>query len=389
MANQPEEEGVTLTLPEALDLAIQAHRGGVLHDAETLYKAILDLAPDYPDALHYYGMLCHQFGREEQALELLDRAAELAPEYPDLFNNLGNILKEQGRYQQAEAAYRRVIELRPGDADAHNNLGVTLRHLNREQEARETLAKALELNPDHGHAHYNMAHLYYRQRRFDEAAGHYRRAIELQTGRGAAYHNLGLSLYRDGQFQRAAAVYREWLELEPGNPLACHMNAALSGENIPPRASDDFVRQTFDHFSSTFDERLAGLEYSAPQQVAGALAARVDPGRELVLLDAGCGTGLCGPLLRPFARELVGVDLSGKMLAKARGRGVYDRLEEAELTAFIAADPARWDAIVSADTLCYFGALEEVIAAAASALRPGGLLIFTVERAEEDDIPEG
>jgi predicted TPR repeat methyltransferase len=97
------------------------------------------------------------------------------------------------------------------------------------------------------------------------------------------------------------------------------------------------------------------------------------------VLDAGCGTGLCGPLLVSYARRLVGVDLSERMLARARARNIYDELVKRELTAYLRESPATFDVIVSADTLVYFGPLEEVVAASADALRPGGRLVFTVE----------
>jgi predicted TPR repeat methyltransferase len=103
------------------------------------------------------------------------------------------------------------------------------------------------------------------------------------------------------------------------------------------------------------------------------------------VLDAGCGTGLCGPLLRPYARQLSGVDLSSGMLRKAQARQVYDHLIMGELTAYLEGLAERYDLIVSADTLVYFGDLRPVIAAAARALRPGGLLVFTVERAGAGD----
>jgi predicted TPR repeat methyltransferase len=77
------------------------------------------------------------------------------------------------------------------------------------------------------------------------------------------------------------------------------------------------------------------------------------------------------------------------MLANAGKRNVYDDLCRAELTAYLAAHPASFDVIVSADTLVYFGALEEMANAAASALRPGGSLIFTVEAADGDCVPLG
>jgi predicted TPR repeat methyltransferase len=101
----------------------------------------------------------------------------------------------------------------------------------------------------------------------------------------------------------------------------------------------------------------------------------------LDILDAGCGTGLCGPLVAPYARRLVGVDLSEGMLEHARGKGVYDDLVRAELTEYLGNNRAAFDLIVSADTLVYFGALEDVLAAVAGALRPGGLFVFTLEHA--------
>ena len=73
------------------------------------------------------------------------------------------------------------------------------------------------------------------------------------------------------------------------------------------------------------------------------------------------------------------------MVELARLRGDYDRLAVAELTAFLAADPARYDLVVSADTLVYFGDLDPVLAAAVTALRPGGWLAFTVEQGPAAD----
>jgi predicted TPR repeat methyltransferase len=103
-----------------------------------------------------------------------------------------------------------------------------------------------------------------------------------------------------------------------------------------------------------------------------------------MIADAGCGTGLCSEFLRPRAKRLVGVDLSRGMLARARARGKYDDLIEAELSAWLGSQRHAHDVIVSADTLCYFGPLDVVVAAAANALKPGGLVVFTVEKAAEE-----
>jgi predicted TPR repeat methyltransferase len=85
------------------------------------------------------------------------------------------------------------------------------------------------------------------------------------------------------------------------------------------------------------------------------------------------------PLIAPHARRLIGVDLSEGMLDQARARDVYDDLVKRELTAYLRSRTGAFDVIVSADTLVYFGPLEEVVEAAAKALRAPGWLIFTVE----------
>jgi predicted TPR repeat methyltransferase len=183
-----------------------------------------------------------------------------------------------------------------------------------------------------------------------------------------------------GRPDAAAKTYRRWVELEPDRPTARHLLAAATGDCIPVRASDDYVVELFDAFASDFDQRLARLDYQAPQLVCDAVRKNVIGLEKLGnVLDAGCGTGLCGPLLRPLVTTLVGVDLSAGMLAKAAARSVYDRLVVSELSAYMNAQLNQFDLVVSADTLCYFGDLQEPLAAASACLKAGGLLVFTVE----------
>ena len=72
------------------------------------------------------------------------------------------------------------------------------------------------------------------------------------------------------------------------------------------------------------------------------------------------------------------------MLAKARGRKAYDDLIQAELTDFLDQKSKAFDIIASADTLCYFGALEPVLKAAARSLKSDGFLAFTLEDAGDE-----
>lgn len=369
-----------LDLASALTLAIHLHRTAEFTDAETLYRRILDAAPDNADAMHFLGVLLHQRDRSDAAIELIERSIALDPSHPDRHNNLGNVLIERDRLSEAAEAYRKSISLVPGHSDAWNNLGAVLRALGRLEEAGSAYLKAIELDPENVHAYNNYGNLLGGQGRTKEAVTYYCKAITLVPGHPDSMRLLGVAYYTLGQFEAASETYREWLKKEPDNPIAKHMLASCSGEKVPKRATDQYIATTFDAFADSFDRKLESLSYRAPQLVADATATMLEaPAKALIVLDAGCGTGLCGPLIAHFASRLTGVDLSSRMLAVAGTRAIYDQLVNEELSAYLAAHPGTFDLIVSADTLVYFGELDEVFASAALALRPGGLLVFTVE----------
>lgn len=375
-----------VTYDEALRMAIGLHRDGRWDAAEKLYRRLLSFQPGDANAMHFLGMLLHQRGQRTEALPLLQRSVEMDPAVAAWHNNLGNALLDAGRGQEAADAYERSFDLDPGNLDVLNNLGCMLMRLKRHDEAEVSLRTALERDPDHADAHFNLASLLSRVGRLPEAFTHFARSLELKPQDMRSRRLLGIVYAQSGRLQEAAEVFREWLAVEPDSVQARHHLAAVTGEGVPERAPDDYVVDVFDDFAGSFDERLTALEYRAPQLVGDALATLLGPPPAmpaLDVLDAGCGTGLCAQHLRPYARQLVGVDLSPGMLQQARLRGGYDRLQAAELTAWLATQEAAFDVIVSADTLCYFGRLDEVLAAAARSLRPGGLLVFTVEARTE------
>ena len=368
-----------LTLDEAVSLAIALQQSEQWDAASTIYRRVLDVAPDHADALHFSGVLAHQHERSEHAIALIERSLELEPERADWHSNLGIVLQDRLDLDGAIAAYRRAIALDPNHANAHNNLGVVLRAKGKIDEAETAYRAAIRIDPDHADAYNNLGVLLNSVKRSHEAALCFSKVITLRPKDPEARRLLALAHCTLGEVDKAVEIFDEWLKEEPADPIARHMRAACSGRDVPSRASDAFVERTFDSFAASFDSKLAKLAYRAPALVAAMLAETADASKSLEVLDAGCGTGLCGPLVAPYARRLVGVDLSENMLARAREKNVYDELVKHELTAYLRGSADTFDAIVSADTLVYFGPLEDVVAAAANALRPGGRLIFTVE----------
>ena len=347
-----DKDGITETLAQA----VEHHRAGRLDMAEPLYRSVLQRNPRQPDALNFLGILLHQSGKCDAAIAQMREAISVCPSHPDNHSNLGNILKDKGRRSETEACYRKAIALAPGHVNAHYNLAVVLQEQNRMQEAIAEYRTTVNLQPEHGHARYH----------------------------------LGMHLFNSGQVEEAVTVFREWLAYEPDNPLVLHMLSAWTGDCPPMRASDAFVRETFDRFADTFDAQLDRLDYKAPELLVEVVRRHLKSQQaRLDILDAGCGTGLCGPLLRPFSCCLTGVDLSAGMLEKARERAVYDKLVVAELTAFLQASAAEYDLIASADTLCYFGDLKAVFQSMATALRGDGIAAFTLEETKQPAAGDG
>ena len=325
--------------------AMAAHQQGRIAAAESIYLDLLQRRADDVDALHYLGVLRFSQGKRDQAIDYVRRSLALAPQNAEAWNSLANMLLAGEDVASAETAYLQATSVKPNYAEAW----------------------------------YNLGNLYRRLQRSDAALRAYQRTIEINPRLSGAYEKMAALLKNMGREDLRGEVFRQWLKVDPDNPVARHMAAAHSAQDVPARASDEYVTQLFDRFAANFDESLARLKYSAPSLLCGAVLKVLPAGHKAVVLDAGCGTGLCGSLLRPAASVLIGVDLSAGMLAKAAERKTYDELHKGELAAFMRAHPASFDVIVSADTLNYFGALEEPLAAAATSLKAAGILAFTLE----------
>jgi predicted TPR repeat methyltransferase len=329
---------------------IQLHQSGQLAEAERIYRALLVDSPGDADATHFLGLLRFQQGAADEGI----------------------------------AFVRQSLEGDPGNPHAWNNLGNMYSHLNRRDEARAAYLRATGTGQPAAAAWYNLALIHLRDRQIEKGLSALREATRASHGFVDALQTLAFTYYRLDCPEKAIDVYQQWAEEVPEDPTPRHMLAAVSQQDVPERADDRYIVKTFNRFAESFDGKLQRLQYRAPQLVAASLIQHPQYQKaRAVVLDAGCGTGLCGPLLKSTAGRLVGVDLSPNMLELAADRRVYDELHEGELTGFMRAHPGEFDIIVAADVLCYFGRLEEVTAAALSALRPGGWLIFSVEASVE------
>jgi predicted TPR repeat methyltransferase len=381
---------VTMSLGEALRLGVEAHQNGDFRSAEQIYLEILRVKPGQQEALHYLGLLAFHVGQVELAAELISDACKSDPGYAEAFNNLGNVLMHLGDVELAEKIYSRALDLRPNLYDPLVNLTVVYSLSGRHLQAVSMAERAMRQMPESDSQERKELAEYLTTAPVEEASTRALVVLTRATLKPALLHSLGHSLASLGQTAEATRIYRQWASLDPTDPRPWHYISAVSQTSVPDQASPEFVKATFDRFASSFERILTHLKYSVPDLLRDSLAETLRDRRPCgEILDAGCGTGWCGPLLRPWARRLVGVDLSPNMLEKARERQVYDELLEEELVDHLNRFPGRYEVISAADVLEYFGNLAGVMRAARCGLQPGGRLQFTVEAAPSEETPNG
>jgi predicted TPR repeat methyltransferase len=90
-------------------------------------------------------------------------------------------------------------------------------------------------------------------------------------------------------------------------------------------------------------------------------------------------------VFKPFAGRLDGIDLSPEMLARARRRGIYDRLEAGEIVALLSGWAVRYNTVIAADVLGYLGELQPVFDGVSKVLYQYGFFVFSVEQGDGAD----
>jgi len=110
--------GGVVTPAELLGAGLKHQQAGRLAEAEACYRRVLSAQPDHGDALHLMGVIAHQVGRNDLAVELIGQAIKRDGQNPVYFSNLGVALKVQGKLDEVVAACRQAIRFKPDYAEA-------------------------------------------------------------------------------------------------------------------------------------------------------------------------------------------------------------------------------------------------------------------------------
>lgn len=348
--------------------------------------------------LHFTAALClGPLGRVEEAIASYRRALQYRPQFLEARANLGHALETAGCGAEAADAYRAVLAQRPDDWFCLNRLGHCERVAGRPAEAVRLLESSLAVRPDFAATCNELALAYLELGRSGDAVTMLRRAVELEPAFPGAWKNLAKLLYLDygGEGARHGPDRASVLEcldrvlaLDPADVEFAYLRSCIAGVRVD-RAPDEYIIAFFDRFAASFEEKLLGkLGYRLPQEAAEFSKAWLEAHpAALRVVDLGCGTGLCGEFLRPAARALVGVDLSGEMLERARAKGVYDEVVRQEIVRYLVAQPAdSLDFALALDLFIYVGDLAPALKAMSRALARDGKMVFSVEVATAPDV---
>ena len=223
-----------LTINQALQQAVDAHKAGQLQEAHRLYAAILKVQPNHPDANHNMGLLTVGFGKIELALQFFKTALEANPSISQFWYShivalikLKRLIDAKALLDQAKSKgikgddfdqleqrlneASKALPIKPNNADDYHNIGIAFQEQNKLEEAVEAYKKALAIKPDYVNAYYNMGIALQEQSKLVEAIEAYRKALDIKPDYAKAYYNMGIALKEQNKLGEAIEAYKKAL----------------------------------------------------------------------------------------------------------------------------------------------------------------------------------
>ena len=356
---------------------------GCFSEALTAFEASLVLLTGRVSTLANLGATLVKLGQADAALQVLDQALAVDTGYSDAWSHRGLALADLGRHAEALACHDRVLAQNQTSVPAWYQRSLMLNVLGRHEEALKATESLLVVDPDSFNGWRIRGEVLHRLNRQAEALAAFDRVLAIDPSSHQVWSQRAGILKDLGHHDDAIAAFKQALALGGDRELNGYFLASLSGIQTPATAPRQYVEALFNDYADEFDAHLVGVLGYRAHKVLIEQAQGLGKPHYRCALDLGCGTGLCGPLIKPNADQIHGVDLSSLMLDKARVLGVYASLVQADLSVYLQETHQRYDWVVSADVFIYVGALEAVFAGVHRLLDPGGLFCFSVELADD------
>ena len=318
---------------------------GDLKEAKLSFENSIRIKPEFPDAHNNLGAIFLETCNLDEALNSINTAIKLKEDYVDAYANLGLVYKEKNFFQKALTILNKGLSYDLNNNAILFNIGEVYEGLNNYKKAEDYYLKVIKLDPENVNYLYKLASLYKDQEKYDLSLIFLKKIIKI---------NNNSEIINKAKF---------WINAIEGN-----------NSTTPP---ENYVKDLFDNYSNNFEKSLVNnLKYSAPKLIAKTLLEIKNLGN---VIDMGCGTGLIGKEIKQYCNNLIGVDISQKMLDLANKKNIYDELYKSEIKTYLTKKELNFDLFIFADVFIYIGKLNHIFDLIKSKNQRKGHLIFTIE----------
>jgi predicted TPR repeat methyltransferase len=386
-------------------------------EAVSCFKQSLKKRP-FSEGWRNLAISLQQVDEKQEALECLLLAKQSEPQSVGVLYDYATALQESGSHTEALVNVNAllVIEKNP---NAYLLRARVQQSLHQPQAASQDMEAALNINPNDAVVWTNYAALLFQSNEFQRSAQASERALAIDNSNCLTWLNYIAALMKLKLTRESIAACHQVLTLEPQNAQVWFNKAMAHGElletnlaveayqkaksfganasqidyalaaygagEIPDASPKDYVTILFDNYADRFDEHLLkGLEYKVPHVMKDVLANHCTQAERGIVLDLGCGTGLFGSSLKPYANSLIGVDLSSKMLSVAKSKAIYSDLITSDILAYLKrlSDPIRL--AVALDVFVYIGDLDAIFSQIRRLSKSGTEFAFSIEESMGD-----
>ena len=344
-----------------------------------------------PDNMRFYARLSSAEGDQGDqiaSITNLKRANVLNPANAVLHYNLGHMALATSMKPAALTHFFKAAILNPATPEIYNNLGLVAKGVVNKLNLIRIFERAIICRPDMAKLYNSLANET-NEKTPKAVAGLLKKSLVLDPLEGVFNTNLA-NIFNDcRQHEVAVKYYKRALFISPSDDQSKHMFNSLTGVTTN-RAPKAYVKDLFDRYASKFDVHLVGdLRYKIPNLTREFYNKIFDHDKQkLNILDLGCGTGLSGGPFKDLSLNLVGVDLSEKMLLQAKSKNIYDELiaeDIHEILEYYIVKKNRFGLFLCFDTIIYIGDCSKLFTLMAKVGLRNSRFLLTTQKTEDCD----
>lgn len=359
---------------------------GKWDEAIASYKTAIDKQANYVDAYYNLGLAYSKKNAFEDAIRTYKTLLDYAPDHFPARFHLACIYMQQNQLDAAIAEFLIISSVHAYHFETESNLATCYLRLGNLKSARQHYINAIKIHPTDTQLLFNLGYISTQLGDTDQAIQFYQRTVQANPDLFAAHNNVGVAFLAKGHPEFALHHFQEALRIQPNNKTIAYTVQMLSQNQRLLAAPPDYIQSLFDAYADHYETHLMkALDYQIPKDFMGVLSGFIKKSHPLDVLDLGCGTGLCGVGIKPYAKSLIGVDISQNMLDVALQKKLYDQLIQADFMNWLPDHTKAFDLIMAGDVIVYIGDLTTLFQEISRALRDSGLFIFNAEINETDD----